>query len=126
MSRRNPFYFDKTPEDSPVVKAFEANKQEIIKLFMKRLSVRHLGGQFERIMLTVMFQMLSKYNKQKEACYQVIKGLQEANLLNLVNKPKDGQLLLNEAILRKEVPLVRELLNLNPDVYLKDQNGNRK
>lgn len=125
MSRRNPFYFDKTPEDSPVVKAFEANKQEIIKLFMKRLSVRHLGTQFERIMQAIMFQMLSKYSKQKEACYQVIKGLQEANLIGLVNKPKDGQLLVNEAIVRKEVPLVRELLTLNPDIYQKDQNGKK-
>lgn len=123
MSRRNPFYFDKSPEDCPVFKAFEANKLEIIKLFMKRLANRHPSPQVERIMQSILFQMINRFNKQKETCLQVLKALSEAGMTAIINKPKDGQILLNEAIVRKDLGLVKELLHFGPELNAKDQNG---
>jgi hypothetical protein len=123
LSRRNPFYFEKGPEDCPVVKAFEANKIEIIKLFMKRLASRNPSPQLEKIMQSILFHMINKYHKQKDTCYHVFKALGEASMTSIINKARDGQLLLNEAITRKDSALIKELLTLSPDIHLKDDDG---
>lgn len=106
------------------MKAFEADKLDIIKLFMKRLVTKGWTHQIEKVMQTVLFKIPGRFNKQRDACYLVFKGLNEAKMSSILNKQKDGQLLLNEAILKRDVSLVKELFHqFTLDLYQKDQAG---
>lgn len=122
LNRRNPFFYDKTPEDCPVVKAFEANKHESFRILMKKPAKQN-NQQYERIALTLLFQAVNKYDKQKGICQQLFKTLGDSSTKRFVNQQKEGHLLLNEAILKRDPSLVNEILNLNPNATFKDITG---
>lgn len=123
MSRRNPFFYEQIPEDCPVVKAFESNKHDIFKLLMKKPA--KIGSHaYERIVQTLLFQAINRYDKQKPICQTLFKLLGENGSKGVVNRIKDGLLFINEAISKNDPGLVQEILyNLQPNVNLRDQSG---
>lgn len=79
--------------------------------------------QFELIAQNLLFLAIHKYDKQKNICQHLFKTLREVNSKGIVNRQKDGLLLLNEAILKRDPSLVNDILNLNPNATYKDHAG---
>ena len=106
-----------------IIKAFEAGKSDLIKMFLSRKMNRDMSGCVEKVIQSLLFGAINKYEKNKTLSQFVFKLLADKGFRYIVDKSRGDNLPLNDAILRKDSNLVADLLALCPNPSVSDRNG---
>jgi len=117
------YFFEKTPEESVIYKAFEAGKTDLLKALLSKRPQKETPGGSDRVFTTLLFGAINKYDKKKDISQYVLRMLQDKNLRGVVDKARGELLPLNEAIKLKEVSLVQDVLALGPNPSLQEKSG---
>ena len=82
-----------------------------------------LGERLMEVAQSLIFGAINKYGQNKQVSQSVLKVVSDTNARKQVNQLREGQLALNEAINKKDINLINDILALGPDLGAKDSAG---
>ena len=107
-----------------VVKAFEFNKPELLKLFFKR-QLKNCGYTESIISQALLCSAIDKYPKHKENSLMAMELLKNSAMKVVIDRQgKDGNIPMNLAVQKRNPELINDLLHkFDPDLNRKDYQG---